>query len=183
MVYAQPRIYPGEWDAQTPQGFWDSNRSPNLGQMIRSCNNQQKKKKEICQIMDFAVLADYRVKLKENKKKNKYPDLARGLKKLWNIRVVVIPIVFGDLGTVTKGLVEGLEDLKIRGQVETIQTTVLLRSARILKRVQETCCHSNSIEKPSANAGVKNSKNNNNNNDNNLYSLKIPIQINLNRLN
>ena len=31
-----------------------------------------------------------------------------------------------------------LEDLEIRGHVETIQTT-LLRSARILRRVLETC--------------------------------------------
>ena len=34
-----------------------------------------------------------------------------------------IPIVIGALGTVTKGLVQGLDDLEIRGQVETIQTT------------------------------------------------------------
>ena len=31
MVYAKPNIYPGEWDAQTPLGFWDTNGSPNLG--------------------------------------------------------------------------------------------------------------------------------------------------------
>ena len=47
-------------------------------------------------------------------------------------------IVIGAPGTVTKGFVQELEDLKIRGQVETIQTTALLRSARILRRVQET---------------------------------------------
>ena len=34
-------------------------------------------------------------------------------------------IVVGALGTVTKGLVQGLEDLEIRGRVETIQTTTL----------------------------------------------------------
>ena len=50
-----------------------------------------------------------------------------------------------------------LEDLKIRGQAETIQSTALLRSARILRRVLETCCNLNSSEKPSANAGEKNS--------------------------
>ena len=49
-----------------------------------------------------------------------------------------IPIVIGALGTVTKGLVKGLEDLEIRGRVEAIQTTALLRAARILTRVQET---------------------------------------------
>ena len=70
----------------------------------------------------------------------------------------MIPILIGALGTNLKGLVKGLEDLKIRGQMETIQTAALLRLARILMRVLETCCHSNSNGKTSANAGVKNSK-------------------------
>ena len=35
------------------------------------------------------------------------------------MKVTVIPIVFGKLGTVTKGLVQGLEGLEIRGQMET----------------------------------------------------------------
>ena len=40
-----------------------------------------KKKKIICKIVDFAVPADHRVKLKECEKKDKYLDLARELKK------------------------------------------------------------------------------------------------------
>ena len=51
----------------------------------------------------------------------------RKLKKLWNMKVTVIPIVIGALDTVTKGLVKGLEDMEIRGRVETMQTTALLR--------------------------------------------------------
>ena len=54
------------------------------------------------------------------------------------MKVKVIPNVIGALGTVTKELVQGLEDLKIKGQVETIQTTASLRLARILRRVLET---------------------------------------------
>ena len=88
--------------------------------------------------MDFAVPADHRVKLKESEKKDKYLDLARELKKLWNMKVMEIPIVIGALGTVTKELIQGLEDLEIRGQEETIQTVALLRSTRILRRVLET---------------------------------------------
>ena len=96
------------------------------------------KKEETCRIVDFAVPADHRVKFKECEKRNKYLDLARKLKKLWNMKVTIIPIVIDALGTVTKGLVQGLEDLEIMGRVETVQTTALLRSARILKRVLET---------------------------------------------
>ena len=54
------------------------------------------------------------------------------------MKVAVIPIVIGALGTIPKGLVKGLEDLELRGQVQTIQTTALLSLTRILRRVLET---------------------------------------------
>ena len=88
--------------------------------------------------MDFAVQADHRVKLKESEKKDKYLDLARKLKTLWNMKVVIILIVIGALGTVTKRLVQELEDLEITGRLETIQTIALLQSVRILRRVLVT---------------------------------------------
>ena len=92
-----------------------------------------------------------------NKKKENLPSrkkvkreitaetLLKSLKKLWNMKVTTIPIVIGALGTVTKGLVKGQEDLETRGQVKTIR--------------------------PSTNAGVKNShsRNNNYNNNDNLF--------------
>ena len=117
------------------------------------------KKKRIWKIVDFAVPADHRTNLKESEKKDKYLNLARELKKLWNMKVTIVPIVIGVLVTITKGLLKGLEDLEVGGRVETIQTTALLRTARILRRVLgEICCHSTSSEKLSANTDVKNSK-------------------------
>ncbi len=53
-------------------------------------------------------------------------------------KVRVIQNVIGAFGTVTKGLLKGLEDLEIGERVETIQTTTLLGTARILIRVLET---------------------------------------------
>ena len=88
--------------------------------------------------VDFAIPADHRIKLKECEKKDKYHDLARELKNLWNMKVTIIPIVIGAIGKVTTGLLKGLEDLEVGGGVETIQTTALLRMARILRRVLET---------------------------------------------
>ena len=60
------------------------------------------KKKRTCKIVDFAVPADHRIKLKECEKKGKYLDLARELNRLWNMQVTIIPIVIGAFGTVTK---------------------------------------------------------------------------------
>ena len=78
--------------------------------------------------------------------------------------MTMIPIGIGAFGTVTKGLLKGLEDLEVGGPVETIQTKTLLRTARILRRVLEICCHSNSRERLSADAYVKNSNRDNDNN-------------------
>ena len=50
----------------------------------------------------------------------------------------ITPIVTGAFGSVTKGLLKGLEGLEVGGRMETIQTTALLRRPRILGRVLET---------------------------------------------
>ena len=52
--------------------------------------------------------------------------------------MTIVPIVIGTFGTVTKGLLKGLEDLDVGGRVETIQATTLLKKVRILRRVLET---------------------------------------------
>ena len=106
--------------------------------IIINQKKKKKKKKRTCKFVNFAVPADHRIKLKESEKKDKYLDLARELKTLWNMKVSIIPILIGALGTVIKELLKGLEDLKIRGRAETIQTTTLLRTARILRKVLET---------------------------------------------
>ena len=150
MVYAQPSTCPRKWDAQTPNIQTD-----HLIPARRPDRIIINKKERICKIVDFAVPADHRINRKESEKKDKYLDLARELKKLWNMKVTIVPFVIGALGTVTKGLVRGLEDLEER--VETIQMTALLRTDSILKRVLETYCYSDFSEKPSTNADVKNS--------------------------
>ena len=43
------------------------------------------------------------------------------------MKVTVIPLVNGALRTIPKGLVRGLEDLEIKGQMETIETTAIFR--------------------------------------------------------
>ena len=54
------------------------------------------------------------------------------------MKVTIIPIVIGVSGTVTKGLQKGQKDLEVVGRVETIQTSTLLKTARILRRVLVT---------------------------------------------
>ena len=84
--------------------------------------------------------------------RDKYLDLPKELKKLWNTKVTSVIVTFW---MVSKGLKSGLEELEIQGRTKTIQATALLKSARILspgdlRRLPLT----HSSERPPANAGV-----------------------------
>ena len=99
MVCAEPWIPPGEWDEWNYLGFWDASGSSSLSQATGPSDNQQKKR--TYRIVYFGVQVNHRVKLKEIEKRDKYLDLARELENLWNMKVTVIPIVIGALGSVT----------------------------------------------------------------------------------
>ena len=73
--------------------------TPILGQKTNPFNNQQKKKKRICKIVEFAVSDDLRIKLKECETMDKYLYLVRDLKKIWDMKVTIVPIVIGAFGT------------------------------------------------------------------------------------
>ena len=127
--------------------------------MTRPYNYQQKRENFL--IVNCAVQADQRVKLKESEKRDTYLDLVENWKKLWNMKVTIIPIVIGGLGTITKWFAQGLEDLKITERTEVVQTKALLRPAQILRRVLETWGDLLSLilfGKLSAKADVKNDK-------------------------
>ena len=93
--------------------------------------------------MDFAIPPDHKVKINEREKRDKYLDLARGLRKLLNMTVTVMPIVVGTVGN--RGTNQDPPNYRI---VEI----------GILRRVLETPGDllSNSSQRTSANASVKN---------------------------
>ena len=111
------------WDFDINMDHLISARRPNL--IIIN-----KKKKRIFKIVNFAVSVDYRIKPKECEKKNKHLALAREVKKLWNMKVTIVPIVIGAFGTITKGLLKGLEDLEAERRVETIQMTAITENGQ-----------------------------------------------------
>ena len=133
MHYPAPVL---ENDTQT-MGLWRTNGSPNLGKKTRPNNYQQKKEKlQNCRLCrpGWPQNKTWR----KVKRKISTSTLQKNWKKKRRMRVTIIPIVIGAFGTVTKGLLKGLEDLEVGGQVATIKTTTLLRTARILKRVLKT---------------------------------------------
>ena len=53
------------------------------------------------------------------------------------MKVTIIAIVIGAFGSVTKGLLKGLEDFEVGGRMETVEK-YFLKTVKILRRVQET---------------------------------------------
>ena len=82
---------------------------------------------------------------------------------------------------------KGTEDLELREQVKTIQTTEPLRSEEFwdYKRLEETTSHSKSSEKESAKAGVENSQavnNDDHNNNNNMHNPASALENDTHKL-
>ena len=108
--------------------------------MARRCFDKEKETDStfVDEIIDFAIpyaWYDSRIEEKEVEKVVKYHDLARELRKLWKMKTVVIPIVIGTLGIVPKDLNRRLENIGIETKIDELQKSVILNTARILRKV------------------------------------------------
>ena len=72
--------------------------------------------------------------------------------------MTVVPIVLGPLGIVLKVLGKKPEEWEIRRRIESIPTTANRPEySQECWRLEGTCCHSASSERPPTKAGMKNS--------------------------
>ena len=85
----------------------------------------------------MAIPEDSGVKEKEFEKAEKYPNLARELRRMWKVKTNVVPIVLGALGTVPLRLKGNLKAIGVDTSISLIQKSALLGSTRILKKVLE----------------------------------------------
>ena len=95
------------------------------------------KKERSCKIIDFAVPGDSGIEEKEKDKIEKYQELGRELQKIWNVKVKIIPLVVGSLGAIPKQFGNRLKQIGIAVGPAQVQKTVLLGTARILRKVRE----------------------------------------------
>ena len=94
-------------------------------------------RRRACKINDFAVPGDSRIEEKEKEKIEKYLDLRRELQKIWNKRVKIIPSVVVSLAVIPKQCRDGLKEIGVTAEIGQFQKTVLLGTARILRKVLE----------------------------------------------
>ena len=95
------------------------------------------KRDKSCQIIEVAIPEDGQVREKEDKKVEKYQDLAREVQKMWDVKTKLILVVMGALGSVPMNLKNKLKVIDVEISVEMIQKCALLGSAKILRKVLE----------------------------------------------
>ena len=95
------------------------------------------KEQHECQMIDFAIPYGTRVDHNEVEKIEKYLNLARELKKMWNTKVTVVLFVVAALGTPAKALEKRLKTIGIETKITELQKTVLIHTSRVLQKFTE----------------------------------------------
>ena len=93
------------------------------------------KQQRECKIINIAVATDQNIKVKKLEKITKYQDLGLQMKRLWDVKTTVIPIMVGALEAVSEELENQLETVGVAIVIIYLQNTVLLETAFILKKV------------------------------------------------
>ena len=84
------------------------------------------KKAKSCVIINVAIPGDCRIREKEIEKIEKYQNLKRKLKRLWLLKVEVVPVVVGALGCISKGFSGQMDSLGIKLNVGVVKKSVML---------------------------------------------------------
>ena len=85
------------------------------------------KRDKSCQIIDVAFPEDGRVSENEDKKVEKYQDLAREVRTMWDVRTEVILVVVGAIGSLPMNLENNLKVIDAKISVKMIQKCALFR--------------------------------------------------------
>ena len=91
--------------------------------------------KKDCLIVEFCVPFDGNVATREGGKVDRYVPLSLEMARMYKLRVKVVSVVVGALGTVTKDIEEAMTAMGIPDVVGGLQTTAVVATAAILRKV------------------------------------------------
>jgi hypothetical protein len=84
-----------------------------------------------------AIPADRNVVQKEAEKRLKYKSLYIKIKRMWNLKCTIIPVIIGATGIITKSLRKNLEAIQGKHSIDSLQKTVKLGISHILRKVMQ----------------------------------------------
>ena len=75
---------------------------------------------------------------KEAEKKLKYKSLCVEIKRMWNLKCTIIPVITGATGIVTRSLRKNLEAVPGRRSIYSLQKTAILGTSHIIRKVLQS---------------------------------------------
>jgi len=79
--------------------------------------------------------ADRNVVQKEAEKKLKYKSLCIEIKRMWNLKCTIIPLITGATGIVMRSLRKNLEAVTGKHSIDSLQKTAILGTSHITPQV------------------------------------------------
>jgi hypothetical protein len=86
-------------------------------------------------LIDVAISGDRNLIKKEAEKVLKYKDLTIEIKRMWNVKTKVIPVIIGATGTISKSFTKYVSNIPGHHEVKELQKTATLGTAHILRKV------------------------------------------------
>ena len=72
---------------------------------------------------------------KEAEKILNYEDLTIEIQRMWNVKTKVIPLIIGEIGTISKSFRKYGGNIPVNHEVKELQKTAILGTAHILRKV------------------------------------------------
>jgi len=82
-----------------------------------------------------AIPADRNVVQKEAEKKLKYKSSCIEIKRMWDLKCTIIPVIIGTNRIVTRNLRKNLEAVPGRHSIDSLQKTAILGTSHIIRKV------------------------------------------------
>ena len=135
-----------QWYEHAPEDVIENEEVKILWDVMIQCDREIKAKKldvvvvnkneRSCAIIDMAIPGDITVGEQEKEKIERYQEIKREIKRMWNNRSInVIPVVVGALGSTSKKLKKCIVELGVIINTALLQKAALLGTARILRKV------------------------------------------------
>jgi hypothetical protein len=86
-------------------------------------------------LIDVAISGDRNVIKKEAEKILKYKDLTIETQRMWNVKTKVLSVIIGATGTFSKSFRKYVSNITGKHDVKELQTTAILGTAHILRKV------------------------------------------------
>jgi len=93
------------------------------------------KKEKRCTLIDVAIPAERNAVQKEAEKKLKYKSFCIAVQRMGNLKCMIIPVIIGATGIVTRSLRKNLETVPGKHSIDSLQKTVILGTSHIIRKV------------------------------------------------